>query len=443
MTSRTLVGTPDPDEPDEGTPPARRGRRNANGAGTIRQRKDGRYEGMVFVDTPEGLRKRVSVYGRTWDACHDEVVKLQDQARRGLPTATNSLTVGAYLEYWLNEIARPAIRRTTFVTYEGAVRLHIVPGLGRRKLKALQPQHVRSWLAAVSSTCQCCAQGKDEAWAKRTDQPPRCCAKGECCGQVLGGASIRHLLRILRAALQDAVEEELVSRNVARLVRFRAAPDKRVRAFTAPEARKFLATAKTHRLYALWAVALAIGLRRGEALGLAWTDVDLVAGRLTVRQALYRVGGVLKLDEVKSDASSTSVPLPVPLVAVLREHRKVQLAERAAAREDWRDNDLVFTTALGRPIEPRNVNRMFAVLCRKAQVREIRVHDLRHSCATLLFTMGVEAATVQRILRHSSITVTTAVYLEVIESVQRDAVDKMDAFFPGAEETEVNDDDER
>lgn len=433
MTRRTAIATPEPDDSDR---PARRtrGRRNANGEGTIRLRKDGRYEGMVFVNTPEGLWKRVSVYARTRDECHDEVVKLQDQARRGLPATTTSLTVGEFMTYWLEEIARPAIRRTTYVTYESAVRLHVIPGLGRRKLKALQPQHIRAWLTAVSKTCQCCAQEKDAKRAAQSGETPRCCAKGKCCEQVLSGQSVRHLLRILRAALQAALEEELISRNVARLVKLRTTADRRVRAFTASEARQFLGAAKEHRLYALWAVALAIGLRRGEALGLSWADVDLKAGRVTIRQALYRVGRQLKLDEVKSEASGASVPLPAQLVGVLREHRKRQLVERSEAGKDWQELGLVFTTKLGGMVEPRNVNRMFATLCERADVRPIRVHDLRHSCATLLFTMGVEAATVQRILRHSSIAITTAIYLEVIETVQRDAIGKMDAFFPEEED---------
>lgn len=259
----------------------------------------------------------------------------------------------------------------------------------------------------------------------------QCCVKGERCKQTLSGPSV---LRILRAALQDALEEELISGNVARLVRFRTTTDRRVPAFTASKARQFPVAANGHRLYALWAVALASERRRGEALGLNWSNVDLNAGRVTIRQALYRVAGELKLDEVKSEASGTSVPLPAQLVEVLKEHRKNQLVERSEAGKDWQETGLVFTTKLGGMIEPRSVNRMFHALCAKATVRPIRVHDLRHSCATLLFTMGVEAATVQRILRHSSITVTTTIYLEVIESVQRDAVEKMDAFFPTREE---------
>jgi integrase len=126
------------------------------------------------------------------------------------------------------------------------------------------------------------------------------------------------------------------------------------------------------------------------------------------------------------------LPIPVPLVSILRAHRHRQRRERVAAGSLWRNTGLVFTTAHGGFIEPRNANRMFHDVCTKANVPQLRVHDLRHSCATLLFTMGVQAATVQRILRHRSITVTTGTCVEVIEAVQRDALDSMGSLFGSA-----------
>jgi integrase len=408
-------------------------KRNANGEGGVYRRADGRWEGKFFVDTPDGRRKRISVYGDTEREALNELNKLRDQRRRGIPIATTTLTVAEYISYWLEQIAAPSIRRTTYATYESDVRLRIVPGIGKRKLKKLQASDIRPWLTELRTKCQCCAHGSDAARKK-----PRCCALAnpECCQAVLSASSIRHILRVLRAALQDAVDEELLSRNVARLVQLRVTDDRRVRSFTRAEALRFLKAAEQHRLYALWAVALAMGLRRGEALGLAWAHVDLEEGRLTVRQALHRVDGQLRLDPVKTDASVAVLPIPAPLVSVLRAHRKRQLEERFAAGPRWRETGLVFTTSHGGCIEPRNANRMFHQLCGKADVPQLRVHDLRHSCATLLFTMGVQPATVQRILRHSSITVTTGTYVEVIEAVQRDALDSMGSLFgtePGAD----------
>jgi integrase len=330
------------------------------------------------------------------------------------------------MAYWLEHIAEPSIRRTSYATYEGDLRLHIVPGSGKRKLKTLQASDIRLWLNQLRARCRCCAQGKD---ARR--RPPRCCAKAEpeCCQDLLSSSSVRHVLGVLRAAQQDAVDEELLSRNVARLVQLRVTDDRKVRSFTRTEAMRFLKAAEQQRLYALWAVALAMGLRRGEALGLAWADVDLDNGRLTVRQALHRVDGELRLDRVKTDASVAVLPIPVPLVSILLGHRSRQLEERLTAGAQWRETGLVFTMASGGFLEPRNINRTFHSLCARADVPLLRVHDLRHSCATLLFTMGVPPPTVQRILRHSSITVTTGTYVEVIEAVQRDALDSMSILF--------------
>ncbi len=177
------------------------------------------------------------------------------------------------------------------------------------------------------------------------------------------------------------------------------------------------------------AVALAIGLRRGEALGLRWIDADPVNGRVVIT-ALSRVGTDLALRDVKTESCAASVSLPAELVAILRRHRRDQFGDTQVARAN--KLGLVFTTRNGTPLEPRNVNRALEALCRRANERSIRLHDLWHSCATLLFAMGVEAATVQRILRRSSISVTTGTYVNVIEQVQRAAVAGMDSLLSPA-----------
>ncbi len=406
-------------------------RRNPNGSGNISQRDDGRYELKVFVDTPDGRRKRISVYGSSWEEVDAERTRLKDLQRKGIPVGSTTSTVEQYMLYWLTEIAQPSVRETTFSSYELLVRLYVVPGLGKRRLRALQAQHIRTWLNGLQTTCQCCAQGKDAERAKKGKG--RCCARKpvECCGQVAGTGTLRYLLRLVRAALQDAVEEELLARNVARQVKMPSGSIRKVTPWSADEAAKFLETARHDRLYALWAVALAIGLRRGEALGLRWVDVDLVNGRVVITKALSRVGTNLALRDVKTESSAASVPLPGELIAILRRHRRDQFGDAQVARANTLG--LVFTTKNGTPLEPRNVNRAFETLCRRANVRSIRLHDLRHSCATLLFAMGVEAATVQRILRHSSISVTTGMYVDVIEQVQRAAVAGMDSLLSPAQ----------
>ncbi|MGB0963874.1 MAG: hypothetical protein ACPGVY_14390, partial [Mycobacterium sp.] len=182
--------------------------------------------------------------------------------------ATTTLSVADYMTYWLANIAETSIRRTAYATYEGDVRLRINPGIGMRKLKSVQASDLRLWLNPLRTRCQCCAPGKDER-----RKLPRCCAKEEpaCCRDTLSSSSIRRILSVLRPALQDAVDEEgVLSRNVARLVQLRVTDARKVRSFTRLVALRFLKTAEKHRPYALWAVALTLGLRRGEALGLAW-----------------------------------------------------------------------------------------------------------------------------------------------------------------------------
>jgi integrase len=398
-----------------------RRRRNPNGSGSISQRKDGRYELKIFVTTPEGHRKRISIYRDTWDEADAERTRIKELERRDVPIEVTTMTVAQYLHYWLDQVAEPSVRAHTYTAYEGDIRLHIIPALGNHKLRTLNSREVRAFINNLRTRCQCCSQGKDAA--RRT---PRCCAMrpANCCRDTLAIDSIRHVLKVLRAALQDAVDDQLLGRNVARSVRIAGdTPDKG--RFTPAEAQRFLTVAENHPLRALWALALALGLRRGEALGLAWYDVDLTAGRVTIRKSLQRNKGALELSPVKTRRSRTTLPLPPPLVTILRDHRREQLDRQLAAGKDWIDSGLVFTTEHGGPIDPRNLHRTFVPLLDRADVPRIRLHDLRHSCATLLFSTGADAATVQRVLRHSSIDVTSNTYMEVIESVQRDALDAL------------------
>ena len=195
---------------------------------------------------------------------------------------------------------------------------------------------------------------------------------------------------------------------------------------TPEEARKLLKTAREDRLGALYGVALALGLRRGEALGLHWADVDLRRKTLRVRYGLLRVGGRLQLVETKSATSRRAIELPEIAVTMLREHGVRQKEERLRAGGRWRDSGLVFTTRHGKPLEPSNVVTRFHRLLKKAGLRHQRIHDLRHTCATLLLIQGVNPKVVMERLGHSSIRLTLDTYSHVTPSLQRDASAKMD-----------------
>ena len=196
---------------------------------------------------------------------------------------------------------------------------------------------------------------------------------------------------------------------------------------TPEQARAFLDAAHGQRLEALYAVALALGLRQGEALALRWVDLDLDAGFVTVRAGLQRVAGRLVLVEPKTPKSRRTIAAPPIVVAALRAHRSRQLQDRLAAGAAWQDLDFVFCTQTGGPLDSRNVTRDFQRSLAKAGLPHMRFHDLRHSCASLLLAQGVHPRVVMETLGHSQIALTLNTYSHVIPVLQREAADRMEA----------------
>jgi len=171
----------------EGTGHRRRAARKANGSGTIKKRKDGRYEGQVFVRTTSGEFKRVSVYGRSWDECDEKITRLKVDSYAGIGVSVGSYTVSQWLNYWLEDVVKPARKPSTYVGYEVAVRLYLVPQLGKIKLSALKTADVRGMLNRIRQQCQCCAQGWD---TNRPESKRRCCAIGKCCHRFPNAARV-------------------------------------------------------------------------------------------------------------------------------------------------------------------------------------------------------------------------------------------------------------
>jgi len=399
-------------------------KRNANGEGSIWQRKDGRWVGSAYVLTTDGTYKRRDVYGKSWDDVHDKLTRLKADSQKGVPAVTSKLSLGEFLTYWLANVARLKVRPATYAAYETLVRIYLAPGLGKKKLARLTARVVRAFLATTARTCQCCAQGKDKA---RPERKRRCCALGQCCKSYPSDRTVRFLLVLLRAALQHAVREDELPRNVAKNVELSMGTKREIEPLTVKEGRQFLAEARGNRLWAAYELAVRIGLRRGEVLGLRWKDVDLTDGTVTIRQTLQRVGGELLIAAPKTQRSARRVALPDECVTALRARRAQQQGDRLAAGDKWKDNgsDLVFTTKNGTPIEPRNLNRAFTLLCDKAGVRRVRFHDLRHTCASLLHEQGADARMIMEVLGHSSIRVTMDIYTFVRLDSQRHAFNRV------------------
>ena len=249
----------------------------------------------------------------------------------------------------------------------------------------------------------------------------------------LSAQSVRHVRTILRIALNQAIKWELVTRNAAALTIAPRLERKRFRCLSPDEARQLLDAAQGNRLEGVFSAALALGLRMGEILGLRWQgDVDLDGGTLRVNQAIYRIKGKgLVASEPKTERSRRTLFLPDTVLRALRAHRLRQLQERLAAGSRWQNSGLVFTSSIGTALEPRNLFRSFKAQLRKADLPDVRFHDLRRSAASLLLAQGVPMRAVMEVLGHSSISTTADIYSHVMPAMMRDVADKMDAILGG------------
>ncbi|MEU3523604.1 site-specific integrase [Streptomyces sp. NPDC038707] len=372
---------------------AQQRKRNPNGAGTITKRKDGRFQCAVYVLQPDGTRARKFAYGKTWAECDAKRRELLDKVDQGVPVPTKSAKLSEWLPYWLEHFIKPNRKRTTYSKYAMHVRLYLVPLLGSKSLEALGPRHVRTLVAEVS----------------RRASP----------------ATAKEAHRVLRTALTAACREELVTRNAASLVEAPKVPRRELTPWTLDETLTFLEHARRDPLYAAFVLAVAMGLRRGEILGLRWSDVDLEQRVLRISKQVQRVGGELYEDTTKS-GRARPVPLPLICLAALRWHR-MRHAEAARLKGvELSSSSYVFTTRTGRPIDPQNVNRSFFRITDAAGLRRIRLHDARHGCATLLTAAGVAPRVVMEILGHSQISITMDVYTHVTSDTQREAISHMD-----------------
>ncbi|WP_443053273.1 site-specific integrase [Streptomyces sp. IBSBF 3010] len=394
--------------------------KRGNGEGSIYPYKNG-YAAYVWVTKPDGKRARKYAYGKTREEVHDKWIRLHAEAKKG-PVATSTPTLGAYLARWLKEVVEPDLKPKTAETYAMHVRLYLAPGLGTKRLDKLTVRDVRTWVNKLLDECQCCAQGKDA----RRDKP-RCCATGDCCGQIPSRRTVQDARAVLRSALTNAMTEELITKNVAGLVKVRSGRKAKRNPWSVEEARQFLEAARTvcDPLYPAYVLILVLGFRRGEVLGLTWENVDLEAGEVSVQLQLQRIRRRLVHDETKTEASSATLPLPQICVAALQLRRKEQEAAKQAAGKLWSDSGFVFTTRYGTPIEPRNFNRSFTDRSAKAGVRRIRLHDTRHTCGSLLAALDVHPRIAMQILRHSKIAVTMEVYTHVPSEATRKALRKL------------------
>ncbi len=371
-------------------------RKRGNGEGTLHRRKSGSWCAQYTVHTAEGP-KRKTVYGKTRREVDEKLTKAKADRERGLVFEAGNLTLGKYLERWLVDSVRGSVRVKTYEGYETAVRVHIAPAMGKIKLTNVTPIHLRVLYR----------EKLDAGLSTRT---------------------VQYLHVTLRRALGQAVTDGLVPRNVAEVVNAPRVVTRQMRPLTSEQARAFVEAAKGDRHEALYVLAVTTGLRRGELLGLKWEDLDLDAGVLRVKRAL--APDARTFAQPKTAKARRSVRLTSGAVRALQWHRECQSQARQRLDSLWQEHGLVFPSMVGTPLNPENlVKRSFKPLLERVGLPPIRFHDLRHTCATLLLSKGVNPKIVQEMLGHANISVTLDIYSHVLPDMQEEAAAAMDDVF--------------
>jgi integrase len=379
-----------------------RGRRG-NGEGSISKRPNGTYEAKIT--TEDGKRK--SIYGKTRKEVQEKLkIALREQQQGSLVTAPQQ-KLEQFLHTWLENTQKHSVRPRTYERYEEIVRLHIVPELGRYAVQKLTVQHVETF------------------YTKMMDKGYK-------------AVIVASFHNVLHKALDAAVKRNLITKNVCDFADPPHGEEYEIQPLNLEQIQTLLSAARGRPVEALLKLALATGMRRGELMGLKWQDITFETGTLQVRRIMSRVPSKLKTEEkkgyveanTKTKKSRRSILIVPFALTALEQHRKHQAVAREKAGPLWKEHDLVFCTSIGTRLNPdRDIRLPFKRLLKEAGLPDIRFHDLRHSAATLLLSLGIHPKIVQEILGHSNIAITMNVYSHVLPGMQAGAMDKMnDAF---------------
>lgn len=371
--------------------------KRGNGEGSIGQYK-GRW--VARYTLPDGRRR--ALYGATRSEVAQKLAAAIRDRDAGIKALDERTTLGAYLLQWLELSVKGRNRPSTYVSYAGHVRVHLIPALGSTPLARLSPAEVERFMA------QKLADG-------------------------LTPSTVARIRATLRRALTVAVRRGLIDRNAAALADAPRIQPRQFTPLTADEARLFLETIKGNRLEALFVVALTTGLRRGELLGLTWESVDFPRSRITVRQALQKIEGTPALVEPKTAKSKRTVTVPPMALEQLRSQRDWHATMQISASQPWNKFGLVFTSVTGTPLDGSNVTRVFQKLLSEAGLPRIRFHDLRHTCASLLLAQGTHMRVIMEQLGHSQISLTMNTYSHVMPEALDDAADLMQDILKGSQ----------
>jgi integrase len=384
-----------------GDGPLPRKRRRAAGEGAVFQTRNGQWRARLFVGIVDGKRK---VREARFATQREAVAALRQWLRdrdAGLAVSSGRLTVGGFLDQWLASV-RPSLRPSTYAAYELNVR-RVRPHLGHLPLAKLTPADLQRCYAVLL-----------ERGIK---------------GRPLSRRSVEQTHAVVHAAFEQAVRWGMLGRNPAQYATAPRPERREMRTLSQEQVERLIAGTRTDRLHALWVVLVTTGLRVGEALGLRWEDVDLRAGTLRVRRALQRQAGALVFVEPKTQRSRRTVYLVDGAVAALQAHRDQQQFERQQAGAAWEDHGLVFCTLAGRPLPPDAITYALRTQLARLGLPRVRVHDLRHTAASLLLQWGTHPKVVQEMLGHSTIAITLDLYSHTVPAMHQQAARQFGQLF--------------
>ena len=371
-------------------------------------KKDDRWAFRVDsgISTVTGKRRQMLRQGfKTKREAETALAAAQQSVEHGTMVSKSTMNVDAFLDQWLAS-QRGRLKSSTHHSYVITSK-RIRSGLGHAQLQSLTPMQIETFYSELLD-------------------------HGRADGTGLSPKTVRNTHTVLRKALSDAERLGLVYRNAAASARGPSVERPEFAVWSSEEARQFLAAAASNRLHAAFVLLTMTGMRRGEVLGVRWRDLDLDARKMSIRQTLTVVDGTLTIGSPKTSKSKRNIELNGTTVTALRQHRRRQREDQIAMGSDWsNEGDLVFTDEVGLPVRPEWFSKEFGRVSTAAGVPRIRLHDVRHTYATIALKRGVHPKVVSEMLGHSTIAITLDLYSHVSPSMARDATDLMESEYVG------------
>ena len=372
--------------------------------GSIRKRKDGTWEARVTIGiSADGKQQRKSLYGKTRQEVSAKMTDLLNNLQKGIITNPTEMTLAEWLDHYMLEYKKQYVKPTTYNNYTVKVKNHIKPAIGHYKLKALRQDIIQKFVNSLS-------------------------------GKGLAPSTVIDIFKVLSNALETAVDDGLIVRNVANRVKLPKTTKPQITVLTQEQQNAFVEQAKVTYMGVVYIFDLCTGMRLGELLGLKWQDIDFEQNQLHIKRIIRKVKDPdnpeehwhLEFGTPKTPTSERIIPLNETAIKVLADVWEQQEKNKEKANTAYEDNDLVFCTQLGRPLDPNNIRRTCYSICAKIGVSNIHPHCLRHTFATRGAENNVDVRVMQKFLGHATIKETADTYTHVLNDLKQSEILKLD-----------------